>query len=71
MSASSERLDSMSLLVYMAPIAAATLLPATLILEGNVLAQAAALSAKHTCACSPKYQDAKEVLAISLQPQPA
>jgi hypothetical protein len=34
---SREKLDSMNLLLYMAPIAMMVLLPATLLMEGNVL----------------------------------
>ena len=40
----------MNLLLYMAPIATAALVPATLILEPNAIATARTLAAEHPCA---------------------
>ncbi len=40
----------MNLLLYMAPIATAALVPATLILEPNAIATARTLAAQHPCA---------------------
>ncbi|KAK9837287.1 hypothetical protein WJX81_003509 [Elliptochloris bilobata] len=45
MSHSTEKLDSMSLLLYMAPIAATLLLPFTVVLEGNVVRHVTVLAA--------------------------
>ncbi len=45
----------MNLLLYMAPIATAALVPATLILEPNAIATARTLAAEHPCALDPFY----------------
>ncbi|GLT37558.1 hypothetical protein SLA2020_118690 [Shorea laevis] len=46
LSSEQEKLNSMNLLMYMAPIALAILLPATLLMEGNVLGVTVALAKK-------------------------
>ncbi|GLT89478.1 hypothetical protein SLE2022_074570 [Rubroshorea leprosula] len=46
LSSEEEKLNSMNLLMYMAPIAVAILLPATLLMEGNVLEITVALARK-------------------------
>ncbi|GLT60625.1 hypothetical protein SLA2020_333830 [Shorea laevis] len=46
LSSEQEKLNSMNLLMYMAPIALAILLPATLLTEGNVLGVTVALARK-------------------------
>lgn len=53
LSQAGEKLDSMSLLMYMAPIAAVQLLPATILMEGNVVAKVRASAA--TYPCTPPY----------------
>ena len=42
----------MNLLLYMAPIATAALIPATLILEPNAIVTARGLATEHPCALS-------------------
>jgi hypothetical protein len=44
-----EKIDSMNLLLYMAPIATAALVPATLILEPNAIVTARGLATEHPC----------------------
>ncbi len=48
-----EKLDSISLLLYMAPVAALALLPAAVILEPQSIQAARDLSVEHPCELKP------------------
>ena len=47
-----DKIDSMSLMLYMSPVAAAALVPAAMLLEPNCIAAARELSTQYACALS-------------------
>ncbi len=57
-----EKMDSMSLLLYMAPVAALALVPAAVILEPQSIQAARDLSVEHPCKSSPDPKNLTHML---------